>query len=419
METSFAKDTKQNHEDFENEKNEVVNETYSPPEEEYNSELYEFNTWDNADIDNRILRGIYAYGFEKPSIIQCKAIKPIVQKRDVIAQAQSGTGKTASFSIGALSVIDVKLKHPQVLILSPTRELTLQTANVVTQLGAHLDGLHVQTLYGGSSIDESVDVLRSNPPQIICGCTGRVYDMMRRRHIQGSKVKLLILDEADEMLSDGFQDQVYNIFTLLHKDVQVVLFSATLPPHTVDLTRRFMRNPVKICVVPEKLSLDGIGQYHVKTESDQEKYGVLKDIFGAVTVSSTIIYCNSVRRVVDLYEAMKEDGFPVCCIHSDMTREDRDNNFASFRLGHSRVLISSDLTARGIDVQQVSTVVNFDLPKCVHKYLHRIGRSGRWGRKGVAINFVTRKDMYQLNKIRQHYRIPIDEMPSDLASMFK
>jgi len=176
---------------------------------------------------------------------------------------------------------------------------------------------------------------------------------------------------------------------------------------------------VKICVVPEKLSLDGIAQYHVKTETDQEKYGVLKDIFGAVTVSSTIIYCNSVRRVVDLYEAMKEDGFPVCCIHSDMKREDRDDSFASFRLGQSRVLISSDLTARGIDVQQVSTVINFDLPKCVHKYLHRIGRSGRWGRKGVAINFVTRKDMYQLNKIRHHYRVAIDEMPADLASMFK
>lgn len=385
----------------------------------YNSELYEFTNWDTAEIDNEILRGIYAYGFERPSVIQCKAIRPIILGKDVLAQAQSGTGKTASFTIGALSVINLKHNYPQVLILSPTRELTLQTANVVRNLGSAMKDLRVQTLYGGSSIDETVADLKANPPHIICGCTGRVYDLMRRRQIHGQKIKLLILDEADEMLSDGFQDQVYNIFTMLHKDVQVALFSATLPPNIVALTNRFMRDPVKICVKAEKLSLDGIGQYHVKTENDQVKYAVLKDIYGAVTVSQTIIYCNSVRRVIDLFEALKDEGFPVCCIHSNMDRSERDDSFAKFRNGQSRVLVSSDLTARGIDVQQVSTVINFDLPKCVHTYLHRIGRSGRWGRKGVGINFVTRKDMYKLNEIRRHYNIPIDEMPADLNEMFK
>lgn len=388
-------------------------------EDNYNAELYEFSDWDSAEIENDILKGIYSYGFERPSVIQSKAIRPIALGKDVLAQAQSGTGKTASFTIGALSVINLKHNFPQVLILSPTRELTLQTANVVRSLSSCMKGLRVQTLFGGSSIDETISEIKANPPHIICGCTGRVYDLMRRRQLHGQKIKLLILDEADEMLSDGFQDQVYNIFTLLHKDVQVALFSATLPPNIVALTKRFMRDPVKICVKPEKLSLDGIGQYHVKTENDQVKYAVLKDIYGAVTVSQTIIYCNSVRRVVDLFEAMKDEGFPVCCIHSSMERAERDDSFVKFRTGVCRVLISSDLTARGIDVQQVSTVINFDLPKCVHTYLHRIGRSGRWGRKGVGINFVTRKDMYKLNDIRRHYNVPIDEMPGDLNDLFK
>ena len=389
------------------------------PEYVYNSELYEFDTWDNSDLKPEILRGIYGYGFEKPSIIQCKAVKPIAMGKDVLAQAQSGTGKTATFSLGALSVVNVKENWPQVLMLSPTRELCSQTAHVVRQLGSQLRDLRVQTLFGGVSIEETVADLKKNPPHIICGCTGRVYDLMRRRQINGQKIKLLVIDEADEMLSDGFQEQVYNIFTLLHNNVQVALFSATLPDHILDLTRRFMRDPVKICVLPEKLSLDGIAQYHVNTPTDLDKYAVLKDIYGAVTLSHTIIYCNSVRRVIDLYEAMKADNFPVCCIHSNMERSERDDNFKSFRLGNSRVLISSNVTARGIDVQQVSTVINFDLPRCVHTYLHRIGRSGRWGRKGVAINFVTARDTRDLNNIRHHYKIPIEEMPADLASMYK
>lgn len=391
----------------------------APEEYVYNSELYEFENWDNLDLDSDILRGIYSFGFERPSVIQQKSIKPLIMGKDVIAQAQSGTGKTGSFVVGALSKVNLKLNHPQCLILSPTRELTIQTENVVRNLGHMMKDLRVLSLYGGAPIEESIHQLKTNPPHIICGCTGRVYDLMRRRQINGHKIKLLILDEADEMLSSGFQEQVYNIFTLLSNEVQVALFSATLPDHILSLTRRFMRDPVKIVVVPERLSLDGIAQYYVNTPSDKDKYEVLGDIFSRVTVSHTFIYCNSVRRVIDLYEALKADGYPVCCIHSNMERSERDNNFAAFRLGECRVMISSNVTARGIDVQQVSTVINFDLPKCENTYLHRIGRSGRWGRKGVAINFVTARDVRDLNNIRHHYRIAIDEMPANLATMFK
>jgi translation initiation factor 4A len=387
-------------------------------EEPYNSELYEFNKWDDLDLNPDILRGIYSYGFENPSEIQRKAIKPVIMGRDVIAQAQSGTGKTASFTIGALSHVNVKQNYAQVLILSPTRELTLQIANVVSNLGNLIPGFNVQCMYGGSSIDESVALMKQKPPHVICGCAGRVFDMIRRGNISARKIKLLILDEADEMLSEGFKDQVYNIFQYLNNQVQVALFSATFDPNIISLSNRFMRNPVRIFVEPEKLTLDGIAQYYVALIDDHEKYQVLKEIYSSVNVSSTIIYCNSVRRVIDLYEAMKDDGFPVCCIHSNMDRKERDDHFADFRKGVCRVLISSDVTARGIDVQQVSTVINFDIPKSVHTYLHRIGRSGRWGRKGLGINFVTRRDFYKLKETRQHYACKIDELPADLNSLF-
>jgi translation initiation factor 4A len=378
-----------------------------------------FTNWDDLEIDPNILRGIYAYGYEKPSPIQQKAIKPIIMGRDVIAQAQSGTGKTATFSIGALSQIDLANNNTQVIILSPTRELAIQTAGVVESIGGMMKGLRMKTAFGGVSLDDGNGFSSRNEPHIICGCTGRVFDMMRRDQINPRHLKLVILDEADEMLSTGFKDQVYNIFQYLNDNVQICLFSATLPDNIFSVTDRFMRNPVKICVKAEQLTLDGIAQFFVAVDDDRQKYATLKNIFSYLAVSQCIIYCNSVKRVVDLYEAMKEDDFPVCCIHSSMDKSDRTASITDFRNGKSRVLISSNVTARGIDIQQVSIVINFDVPKCVHTYLHRIGRSGRWGRKGVGINFITRRDIMKLREIEGHYSCNIQELPSNLDFLQK
>ena len=402
-------------------KNEEKSEKNISEEEEedrYDSS-YEIKTWDEIEMDNNILRGIYAHGFENPSPIQKKAIKPIILRKDVIAQAQSGTGKTATFSIGALSILDLKDKNTQVLILSPTRELSIQTANVITSIGSCMDGLKVQTFYGGSAIEEGNDFLKKNVPHVICGCPGRVYDMLRRNKITHRSIKLIILDEADEMLSTGFKEQVYNIFQYLNSDIQVALFSATLPTQILPIIQKIMRNPVKICVKAEQLTLEGISQYYVALDDDRQKYSTLKDIFSYLTLSQCIIYCNSVRRVVDLYEAMNEDKFPVCCIHSNMEKNTREAAFNEFRNGKSRVLISSNVTARGIDIQQVSTVINFDIPKDVYTYLHRIGRSGRWGRKGTGINFVTRRDIGKLKEIESYYSCEIKEMPANLEFIQK
>ena len=390
--------------------NEIVNETNQINNEE---NIKIINSWDNFDMNPDILRGIYSYGFEKPSPIQSKAILPIQNGLDIIAQAQSGTGKTAAFTVGALTRVNTNENYNQILIMAPTHELAQQIFTVITNLSSMIEGIRIKTIIGGSSIDQDAHEMRETPPHIIVGCPGRIFDMIRRRHINANKLKLVILDEADEMLSSGFKEQVYNIFQYLNKNVQIALFSATLPNNIYQITNKFMRDPVKISVKAESLTLEGIKQYYVAVEDDRQKYLTLKDLYQYISMSQCIIYANSVKRVVDLYEAMKEDNFPVSCIHSNMDKVEREKAFKSFRTGAARVLISSNVTARGIDIQQVSIVINFDLPRDIHTYLHRIGRSGRWGRKGTGINFITRRDIIKMKEIETYYSTQIEELPGD------
>jgi len=377
----------------------------------------EIVTWEDLEAKRELLRGIYSYGFEKPSPIQKKAIRPLFDGKDLQAQAQSGTGKTGCFAIGTLQLIDCAIKETQVMILSPTRELSIQTKKVIDSIGSQFSNLVTQLLIGGTSTDEDIVQLYENCPHIVIGCPGRVHDMLRRKKLKSDKLKLIVLDEADEMLSQGFKEQVYNIFQYLPKEIQVALFSATMPDILNSLTEKFMRNPVKILVKAEQLTLEGIEQFYVALENDDQKYDTLKDLYGIFSVSQCIIYCNSVRRVQDLYDAMVQDNFAVCQIHSNMEKNERQQSYTEFSSGKHRVLISSNVTARGIDVQQVSTVINFDVPKCVHTYLHRIGRSGRWGRKGMGINFVTRRDARKMKEIEQHYHTEIKELPSSVTAV--
>ena len=244
-----------------------------------------------------------------------------------------------------------------------------------------MKGLKVKTLIGGTSVSEDTNELKNNVPHIIVGSVGRVNDMIRRKSINTKDIQLFILDEADEMLSGGFLENIYQIFTTFNHDLQVAIFSATLPDEIIELTNKFMRNPIKITMEAEKLNLEGIQQHYIALENDTQKYETLKDLFGFLNINQTIVYVNSVNRVIDLYEAMIKDGNSVCCIHSSMKSHERQKALNDFKKGIYRTLISSNVTSRGIDVQQVSIVINFDIPRCVHNYLHRIGRSGRWGRK--------------------------------------
>ena len=377
----------------------------------------EFDKWEDLEgiISEEIMRGIYAYGFDTPSLIQRKALLTIFDKKDIIAQAQSGTGKTGVFTIGVLQKVNTEVNKTQAMILAPTRELAKQIYDVITSIGSMIKNIRFHLLIGGTSTDEDAHQLKTIMPHIVVGCPGRVYDMMRRNHIVSKDINLLVLDEADEMLSVGFKDQIYNIFQYLSADIQVGLFSATMPNELQSLTDKFMRNPVRILVKSEMLTLEGIKQYYVALNDDNQKYATLKDIFNIISMSQCIIYCNSIKRVMDLTDAMINDGFPVCCIHSNMDKSKRDEAYMDFKAGKHRVLISSNVTSRGIDVQQVRTVLNFDLPKCIFNYLHRIGRSGRWGRKGTAINFVTRWDIKTMKDIERHYQTIVEELPSNIT----
>lgn len=370
------------------------------------------HSWDDLNCETSLLRGIYGYGFEKPSPIQQRAIIPMKNKKDIIAQAQSGTGKTGCFAVGILMSIDTNVSTIQALCISPTRELSTQIKEVIDSIGCMMPGLKTQLLVGGSSIDNDIRSLQNKQcPQVIIGCPGRIYDMICRKKLDSSHLKMLVLDEADEMLSHGFNEQIYNIFKFLPNDIQVALFSATMPNELYKITEKFMRNPVKILVKNESLTLEGIKQYYVELENDGQKLEVLKDLFGYINTSHCIIYCNSVKRVEDLYNDMNKEQFPVCMIHSSMNHKERNHSYTEFKNGEKRIMISSNVTARGIDIQQVGIVINYDIPKCIHTYLHRIGRSGRWGRKGVGINLITGYDKNKIKEFEEHYRTEINEMP--------
>lgn len=368
------------------------------------------NKWEDFNLKPEILRGIFSYGFEHPSPIQKRSIMPILDGKDIIAQAQSGTGKTACFTIGALSSINTETKNLQVIILSPTRELSIQTGKVLASIGNYIKNLKIDSCYDNNKKNS----FSYSVPHVLCGCPGRVYEIIVKNKVKTDDLKMVILDEADEILSKGFKDQIMNIFGSVPNNTQVALFSATLPSDIDNVVNGLLRDPVKIKINAEQLTLEGISQYYVLVDSDLQKYETLKDLFKYLSISQSIIYCNSVKRVKDLYSAMSDDGFPVTCIHSNMERHERSECFANFRSGKSRVLISSNVTARGIDIQQVSVVINFDIPKDVHTYLHRIGRSGRWGRKGIGINFVSRRDTNYMREIEGYYQCQINALPEDI-----
>jgi translation initiation factor 4A len=374
-----------------------------------------FESFDDYDLDENLLRGIYSYGFEKPSAIQQRGIKPILDGRDTIGQAQSGTGKTATFVIGCLQRVDVNMKACQALILAPTRELATQIQKVSWALG---DYQHVKchACIGGRSMRDDIDKLREGQ-HVVVGTPGRVFDMIGKRHLRVDDLLTFVLDEADEMLSCGFKDQIYDIFKCLPPSVQVCLFSATMAPGILDLTTKFMRDAVRILVKKDELTLEGIRQFYVAIEKEDWKLDTLCDLYETLTITQAIIYCNTRRKVDFLNDQLTKRDFTTSTMHAELDQKERDLVMREFRSGSSRVLISTDLLARGIDVQQVSLVINYDLPSNMENYLHRIGRSGRFGRKGVAINFVTNNDVRTMKDIERYYHTQIEEMPMDIADM--
>ncbi len=380
------------------------------------SEIKVFNSFDDMGLPEDLLRGIYAHGFDTPSKIQQRAIVPMKEGRDIIAQAQSGTGKTGTFSIGALSVLDPTLKVPQVLVLSPTRELAQQTEKVAREIGNYMK-VQVHSATGGPPIAEDIRALQRGA-QFIVGTPGRVYDLIRRGALKLDAMRVLIMDEADQMLEDRFREQVHCILEFkFPPTTQVALFSATMPPEVTEVAEKFLQNPCRILLPPEEVTLEGIKQYFVALDREDLKFAALMDLYKHLNINQLLIFVNKRARAEWLAARLSENGFTLECIHGEMDVAERKKRMDDFRKGQVRVLICTDLLARGIDVQQVSMVINYELPLQRENYIHRIGRSGRFGRKGVAINLVVNEEMRSLRDIETYYKTNITPLPEDLTNL--
>ena len=381
-----------------------------------NDEVVVYDSFDKMDLPENLLRGIYAYGYDKPSKIQQRAIVPMRNGRDIIAQSQSGTGKTGTFSIGAMSIIDPELKAPQVLVLSPTRELAQQTEDVARNIGLYLK-IQVHSATGGPPIAEDIRALQRGA-QFIVGTPGRIYDLIRRGALKLDAMRVLIMDEADQMLEDRFREQVHCILEFkFPPTTQVALFSATMPPEVTEVAEKFLQNPCRILLPPDEVTLEGIKQYYVELDREEWKFDALMDLYKHLTINQLLIFVNKRQKAEWLAARLSENGFTLECIHGDMDVAERKKRMNDFRKGMVRVLISTDLLARGIDVQQVSMVINYELPMQRENYIHRIGRSGRYGRKGVAINLMLTDEMRALKEIETYYKTMITTLPSDLSNL--
>jgi translation initiation factor 4A len=378
-----------------------------------NPDNNEISSFDELGLKDTLLRGIYSMGYSMPSEIQRKAIRPMMTGNDIIAQAQSGTGKTATFLIGSLQQVDPELFKPQVIILCPNHELAQQIYYNYDCLAQYMR-LRSALLIGGTSVDDNIKSLDKGV-QFIVGTPGRVYDMMKRYVLKTDKLRCFVIDEADEMLDRGFKDQLYEIVQFIPSKCQMAIFSATMPPSALELTQQFM-NPdaTRILVQPEHVTLDGIKQYYLGVDNDNWKFDTLCELYERLQINQTIIFVNSRRKAEAIKEKLEERNFTVGLIYGEMKQMERDRIMRSFRTGDCRIMIATDVIARGIDVQQVSVVINYDIPRQCETYIHRIGRTGRYGRKGVAINFVTVKEVSQIEKLQRFYDTKIDCLPTNL-----
>ncbi len=367
-------------------------------------------SFEHMDLSMNVLRGVYANGFDKPSSIQQKTIPAIMTGRDVIAQAPSGFGKTGAFGIGMLQRLDEMSRDVQAIVISPTQPLAEQTYNNITAL-SRFTKLKTILCIGGTDIKKFKSELRTGR-QIIIGTPGRIIHMIEDRSIYIDKLKVLILDEADQLLDTEFIKQMYDIITKMNTTTQIILVSATMSQEVVKLTKQFMKQDlIKILVKKEELTLKGIKQYYVVHTKESEKFSTLLEIYKRLSVSQTIIYANNISTVEQLKSELSHYGFTADVIHKNC--ENKRETLEKFRKGSVRIIISTSLLARGIDIQQVSMVVNYDLPIEHSQYLHRIGRSGRFGRKGVAINLITESQWTDIESIQKEYAVVMEEMPED------
>eukprot|EP00056_Hartaetosiga_gracilis_P017953 m.716 g.716 ORF g.716 m.716 type:complete len:478 (+) comp625_c0_seq1:328-1761(+) len=373
------------------------------------------DSFEDMGLPDNVLRGVYNHGFENPTPIQKIAIKPVMEGRDMVIQAQAGQGKTGAFVIGSLGHVDVSDQRCQVLVLSPTRELAEQTAEVTEALCQYTN-IGIRSLIGGRSSREDSNALRSNPYQMIGGTIGRVLHMIGNGSLDTTNLKVLVLDEADVLLTN-FNDSCREVMKYVPNNVQVLLVTATATPEMLRLSKQLLQNPINILMDDVELKLGTIKQYYIDVETDEDKYSAICDLFEMFTLTQTIIFLSRRRVAMDLYHRLTEDNFPTSMISGDMNQDERMAVMKEFREGKSRVLLATDIVARGIDVQQISMVVNHSLPQNDEDYIHRVGRSGRLNRKGVALNLLNRWDRDNMQRIKERYALQIEPLPQDITKL--
>eukprot|EP01060_Flectonema_neradi_P037943 TRINITY_DN77_c1_g1_i1.p1 TRINITY_DN77_c1_g1~~TRINITY_DN77_c1_g1_i1.p1 ORF type:complete len:408 (+),score=60.56 TRINITY_DN77_c1_g1_i1:130-1353(+) len=362
-------------------------------------------------LRRELLMGIYEKGFENPSPIQEECIPYAVAGMDILARAKNGTGKTGAFLIPAIQKLDVQDKRIQVVVLIPTRELALQTSQVAKELSKHMDGCAVMVTTGGTSLHD--DILRcSQAVHLLVATPGRLVDLASKSIANLEKCTMCILDEADKLLSPEFQPLVEQTLTFMPKQKQVLLFSATFPCTVRQFVDKHMNNPHQVNLMDE-LTLKGISQFYAFVDGKQ-KLHCLNSLFSRLQINQSIIFCNSVNRVELLAKKITELGYSCFYIHAKMLQTHRNKVFHDYKQGICRTLVSSDLFTRGIDVPSVNVVINFDFPRNSETYLHRIGRSGRFGHLGLAINFITYEDRFNLYKIEQELETEIKPIPPEI-----
>ena len=369
--------------------------------------------FEELQLDDRILRAVTDMGFEEASPIQAKAIPVELEGCDIIGQAQTGTGKTAAFGIPLLQKIDPKKKKLQAIALCPTRELAIQVADEIRNLAKYMHGIKILPIYGGQDIVRQIRGLKDGT-QIIIGTPGRVMDHMRRKTVKFDQVHTVVLDEADEMLNMGFLEDMETILSQLPEERQTVMFSATMPPAIQEIARKFQNDPVNVKVVKKELTVPKVTQYYYEVKP-KTKVEVMCRLLDMYAPKLSVAFCNTKKQVDELVQELQGRGYFAEGLHGDLKQEQRDRVMNSFRNGATEILVATDVAARGIDVDDVEAVFNYDIPQDDEYYVHRIGRTGRAGRDGIAFSFVVGREVYKLRDIQRYCKTRI--IPQAIPSL--
>ena len=371
-------------------------------------------SFDDMNLKSSLLEGVYLYGFKEPSLIQIKGIKSLNTGKDCILQSQSGTGKTATYLLGVMNRIEENNKL-QGIIITPTRELSEQVFNVAKQISKKTN-YKICLCVGGTNIYHNKQNLKNS--NLVIGTIGRIHHLIDENKINFHSLKFFVLDEADDILSDGISKKLRNIFDKLNDKTQMCLISATLSSSVFHVSKKLMHDPIKVLLKKNEIVVDLISQFYLDVELEEYKFEVLLDLYNLISTSQVIIFCNTIRKVNWLTENLKKNNFSITSIHGKMTQDERNEIVKDFRDGKTRLLLTTDLLARGIDIPQVNLVINYDLPQNKETYIHRIGRCGRFGKKGISISMVKMEDSSDvkcLNRMKNFYDIDINEMPDNIS----